>query len=240
MSPERIAHLRALIAAATPGPWRHDSDGDVWTESWTSGENGDENSVGTEAVFRGHESHDAALIAEARTALPEALDYIEVIETATRRLCAAHDALKAKCSHIPGLLTDGIRHINALATERDALKAEVERERAAYAEADEAATMVIASLDREVDALCARVARLEAVVRGFLPSLDPSAIARFDALAEEFYQDTGVMAPGKSVPMEMAREQPSDDDLRIQWRGWLDARLMKLQEAALAALDEVK
>ena len=82
MTPERINELRALEAAATPGPWtivdgEHDtttcesplSPGTydfVWREGWDYDDYG------------AHPNKaDAAFIAAARTALPEALDAIE-------------------------------------------------------------------------------------------------------------------------------------------------------------------
>jgi hypothetical protein len=42
-----------------------------------------------------------------------------------------------------------------------------------------------------------RESRAIDLVRDLLPLLDPSASARWDTLAELFYRETGIMAPGK-------------------------------------------
>lgn len=42
----------------------------------------------------------------------------------------------------------------------------------------------------------------------------------FDALAHRFYRDTGMMAPGKSVPVEMAGMW-TDEQRDRTWRDWL-------------------
>lgn len=47
--------------------------------------------------------------------------------------------------------------------------------------------------------------------------------AAFERLAEDFYRETGFIAPGKSVPLEMAATQ-HDDERRAAWRKWLNAR----------------
>ncbi len=50
--------------------------------------------------------------------------------------------------------------------------------------------------------------------------LNPDFTARIDVLAERFYRETGIMGPGKSVPVEMAATQPPDDIRRAAWKEW--------------------
>ncbi len=78
MTPERIAELRALAEQATPGPWRFSGTSDLTPKGWISTPQDDIcDLTGAGAP------HDAAFIAAARTALPEALDAIERV----RKLC---------------------------------------------------------------------------------------------------------------------------------------------------------
>jgi hypothetical protein len=110
MTPERIAELRALAEAATPGPWAYFDTGDKGGPGWVLGTIYDTrekdmvwhtgrvepdiyNEETTEFVQVAdimdriaHDSddghariQDAAFIAAARTALPEALDSIEAL-----------------------------------------------------------------------------------------------------------------------------------------------------------------
>lgn len=82
MIPERIAELRALCKAATPGPWsverRDEDDGDIDYELygspyvWLFRIYGDERD--------GQNKHDAELISAARTALPELLDEVDELQ----------------------------------------------------------------------------------------------------------------------------------------------------------------
>ncbi len=71
MTEERIAHLEALCREAMEGPWRTNGDAVI-----CDGTNGDPI---TDAYYRGRlicesaEAYNAALMAEARTALPDLL-----------------------------------------------------------------------------------------------------------------------------------------------------------------------
>lgn len=116
MTPARLAHLRALCDAATPGPWavydrtpedieRPGIDG-VYAEP-----QGKYSGRIVETDFGCYPPYkrDAAFIAAARTALPEALDEIE-------RLAAQVEALRTRTPYY-----------YELTAERDALKVEVER-----------------------------------------------------------------------------------------------------------------
>jgi hypothetical protein len=42
----------------------------------------------------------------------------------------------------------------------------------------------------------------------------------YDELAARFYQATGLFAPGKSVPLELA-DDVSDEERRQRWREWV-------------------
>lgn len=59
--------------------------------------------------------------------------------------------------------------------------------------------------------------------RTFLAAyLDPQPLERYEALAELFYQATGIMAPGKSVPMDWALRWTYEEQ-RAAWDAWLEA-----------------
>lgn len=85
---EWIAKRRELLAAASEGPWFQDADdpGLVWGEQRSDGD-------GYWSLFASETGHDAAaqpsdaaLIADARTSLPRALDALE----AARGLAKGH------------------------------------------------------------------------------------------------------------------------------------------------------
>ena len=63
---------------------------------------------------------------------------------------------------------------------------------------------------------------------------------RFEYYAEQFYRETGFMAPGKSVPLEMAASQP-DEARTAAWDRWQiakrEAYLSDLREAIAAIVD---
>ena len=80
---EWIAKRRELLASATEGPWFQDADdpGLVWGEQRSDGD-------GYWSLFASETGHDAtaepsdaALIADARTSLPRALDTLEAVLT---------------------------------------------------------------------------------------------------------------------------------------------------------------
>lgn len=50
---------------------------------------------------------------------------------------------------------------------------------------------------------------------------DRSPNDRFEARAEQFYKDTGMMAPGKDVPAAMGG--PDVDERMEAWRAWTKA-----------------
>ena len=83
---EWIAKRRELLAAASEGPWFQDADdpGLVWGEQRSDGD-------GYWSLFASETGHDAAaqpsdaaLIADARTSLPRALDALEAVLKAHR------------------------------------------------------------------------------------------------------------------------------------------------------------
>jgi len=54
---------------------------------------------------------------------------------------------------------------------------------------------------------------------------DHGATARFEVAAELFYRATGMMAPGKSYPLECT--PPHTDERREAWEQWLVSRSWK-------------
>ena len=88
MDVEEIASLRALCAAATPGPWndrRHADGGDVFG---CCAHVDTPSTQGGRSLLEGLTRADAAFIAAARTALPAALDEIERLRAAWRTVNA--------------------------------------------------------------------------------------------------------------------------------------------------------
>ena len=99
MNDERLAELRALADAATPGPWNHDS---LWLPNSILGPvHQPDDSDTTEEVLLfadpdfGHKPQDLAFIAASRTAIPELLDEIERLRERTNRV----KALRKKITH---------------------------------------------------------------------------------------------------------------------------------------------
>jgi hypothetical protein len=81
-----------------------------------------------------------------------------------------------------------------------------------------------------------RIATLESALRQARLLIDPNMVRRVDNLAELFYRDTGIMAPGKSVAPEMAMSQPPDDVRHDQYIKWLHALVAETGAAIDAAL----
>jgi hypothetical protein len=114
VTPERIAELRRLCAAATPGPW------EVWEGKYAV------------CVFRGSASPgiglsvapenraDAALIAAVRMALPELLDEVDTLNTALDEATRPHPVLEQLAHKVAGL---GAHYEGSLRAERDELRA---------------------------------------------------------------------------------------------------------------------
>ena len=89
MTAERISELRALAAAASPGPWNHDI---VWLPNSILGPvHKTDDSDTTEEVLLfadpdfGHKPQDLAFIAASRTAIPELLDEIQELREEVER-----------------------------------------------------------------------------------------------------------------------------------------------------------
>lgn len=67
--------------------------------------------------------------------------------------------------------------------------------------------------------------QLAAEMREFLDAellYDNNPTASFEKLAEQFYDETHMMAPGKSVPLEMPT--PGDEERQQAWRAWTQKR----------------
>lgn len=90
------------------------------------------------------------------------------------------------------------------------------------------------------DRLRTLLERAVGALEGVAPFLEPDPSARVDELADRFYRATGVMAPGKSVAMEMAMSQPPDDVRRDQYAKWLRQHLSSLHENTSATIAELR
>lgn len=60
-----------------------------------------------------------------------------------------------------------------------------------------------------------------------------SSVDRFERLAEAFYRDTSILAPGKDAPA--AGGQPDDDVRRERYDAWIDAKVIAARSALLLA-----
>lgn len=66
-----------------------------------------------------------------------------------------------------------------------------------------------------------------------------SHLAVFERLAQQFYDETGIMAPGKSVPVPMC-DRWRDGEREDAWRKWLTARREDQDARISEALEEEK
>lgn len=66
-------------------------------------------------------------------------------------------------------------------------------------------------------------------VKGYLEASTLGYTDRYERAAEEFYRETGYMAPGKSVPMEMAGSF-SEEDRSAAWDEWHKLNLARWQQ----------
>ena len=163
MSPARIAELRALCDAATPGPWPLSSwdcrpyprDGHPFCTFAIGPQHGHPKDPGPEhAAAHLAAVADSVFIAAARTALPELLDEVESDAAAQ-----AFDAIAAACGcpewEYPGQL---VRDVRAVVAERDALRAQAAEHQAAILALAETYNardaQVAAKRDARVDDAC--------------------------------------------------------------------------------------
>jgi hypothetical protein len=98
MTPARIAHLRALCDAATKGPWK------VFNATNVTAHNGAVHVASTGLPIN------ARFAREARTALPEALDAIELLRKALAATIESSNALlmHAKANGWDGMAPDDL------------------------------------------------------------------------------------------------------------------------------------
>jgi hypothetical protein len=85
-----IHHLRSLIAAATPGPWETNGWRTCGVTAPNSAKTFTDESLhwwGGKFLAETEDPRDAAFIASARTALPEALDEIEKLRALLEEAC---------------------------------------------------------------------------------------------------------------------------------------------------------
>ena len=93
-----IPELRALVAAATPGPWAYEDDGTI---------GGIFVRPPAGRPHRHDSAADAAFIAAARTAVPALLDRVEALEAGLR------EALEIANRHVPRSRYDNLHHNHA-------------------------------------------------------------------------------------------------------------------------------
>lgn len=83
-----------------------------------------------------------------------------------------------------------------------------------------------------------RVAELEGALRAmtewFWGVQTEDAVESYERVGQEFYEDTGMMRPGKSYPVEMYA--PDDEVRRSTWDAWVKKKRDALEAKARAAL----
>ena len=82
--------------------------------------------------------------------------------------------------------------------------------------------------------ILARGDKARKLAEGVLPFLLRDQSQRFEMLAERFWQETGVMAPGKDVPAALAFSQPPFDARCAAYEDWLEKEINALKELAEA------
>jgi hypothetical protein len=111
--------------------------------------------------------------------------------------------------------------IETMKRERDAARIcfEIEREdgRKSDAQRDELQRLLTAC-EEECDAAQAEAAAMRQVIEEQLWRAD-HALEAFEEQAETFYRETGIMAPGKSEPIEWGNRW-TDDERRTAWSEW--------------------
>jgi hypothetical protein len=76
-----------------------------------------------------------------------------------------------------------------------------------------------------------RATLAEAAAKLLETLMDPNKhpVGEYDRVAELFYQETGMMSPGKSEPMEMS-SRFSLEERQLAWRAWFKARRDRVAE----------
>lgn len=80
---------------------------------------------------------------------------------------------------------------------------------------------------------------LRALLTAWLVEYEKPRLEQYEDAAEEFYRETGMMAPGKSEPTEWAGMH-DQEERRTRWEAWTRARAdakMNAVRTCLAALD---
>lgn len=186
MKPERIQHLRTLCENATPGPWK-EWMGDMM-QLTDAGKGYPLNHYPDSATIWGRDGDDvifpseanATFIAEARTALPEALDYIEELERAveyhvntgrevTQLLVDETNQLKARITELESAAQEAAQLLGKEVARTQELEAQAEQNRGA-------ANFAIGALTQISNMLLERGSTLYPVVIGLLDKLN--ALAR--------------------------------------------------------------
>jgi len=146
---------------------------------------------------------------------------LEENETASRRLAAAiarADAVEARLTAcelaLVGMRGEVVRLFTLNKRERDVLVGQL-GEQKTRADAAEARVTAMEEVVRKTD---------EALINRLFHQLARSKMGYsdlFESDAEAFYAKTGLLAPGKSLPLEMASDE-YEDRRNAAWRRWQD------------------
>ncbi len=123
----------------------------------------------------------------------------------------------------------------------DARAALLAHHSAVECERDEARTKLalMKGIGAHADDLAAEVERLSGALRAMVEwfwGLQPETLVEsFDRVAAEFYRETGVIRPGKSVPLAM-NPPWTEEERRDRWDAWVKAKRDALEVRARRAL----
>lgn len=63
------------------------------------------------------------------------------------------------------------------------------------------------------------------------PYEDEGSSERYDRVTDKFHEETGVMAPGRSIPLEAQASQPSHAERHDLYEAWCAERVEQAREA---------
>ena len=95
--------------------------------------------------------------------------------------------------------------------------------------------------DRIIAALREENARLREALLDLIEREDPRNVsAEYDRIAESFFKETGLFAPGKSIPLAMGLVYTADEEAArsLKWRGFVNGWHEESFDQARAALKE--
>ena len=150
---DRLAEIRALCEAATPGPMIVVVNGRRYEIRTVGAVRGDDQGRGELVLQRIERCPDAQFYAAARTVVPELLDRVEAAEQDVERL---RDVIREENANAPHALTAALEGLASAVNERDAALARAE---AAERERDAAVGVFRTDMQKQIDTTVGSVIR---------------------------------------------------------------------------------